>query len=257
LKVLAHNDYIGRIIGKQGNIINTIKTETETTVTVSSIDDIAMNVERVITVKGDLENMIKALEMIHTKVKSAFENDTKTYGAHAIMMSGISTLPLVPSTFHPNQGMVVPPNYLPYPTPGQVVPPTTQQQQQQNLIGRQQTQPTPPNQQQQRSTFTPQNQQSQHSQKLNSTTGGGANSTTGVSGVNTSGTVSSSNQSSHHQSNAAANSNITNGTGLQYGQGLYAPLSYQQPQHSLNSMYHLQATANMNGYPQLQPQGIL
>jgi len=25
LKVLAHNDYIGRIIGKQGNIINTIK----------------------------------------------------------------------------------------------------------------------------------------------------------------------------------------------------------------------------------------
>jgi predicted RNA-binding protein YlqC (UPF0109 family) len=96
LKVLAHNDYIGRIIGKQGNIINTIKKETETTVTVSSINDMSMNVERVITVKGELENMIRALEIIHSKVKSAFENDTKTYGAQAIMMGGIPPLPLAP-----------------------------------------------------------------------------------------------------------------------------------------------------------------
>lgn len=93
LKVLAHNDYIGRIIGKQGNIINTIKKETETSVTVSSINDMSMNVERVITVKGDLENMIRALEIIHSKVKSAFENDTKTYGAQAIMMGGIPPIP--------------------------------------------------------------------------------------------------------------------------------------------------------------------
>lgn len=99
LKVLAHNDYIGRIIGKQGNIINTIKKETETSVTVSSINDMSMNVERVITVKGDLENMIKALEIIHSKVKSAFENDTKTYGAQAIMMGGIPPIPLAPPAF--------------------------------------------------------------------------------------------------------------------------------------------------------------
>jgi insulin-like growth factor 2 mRNA-binding protein 1 len=99
LKVLAHNDYIGRIIGKQGTIINTIKNETETSVTVSSINDMSMNVERVITVKGDLENMIKALEIIHSKVKSAFENDTKTYGAQAIMMGGIPPIPLAPPAF--------------------------------------------------------------------------------------------------------------------------------------------------------------
>jgi len=99
LKVLAHNDYIGRIIGKQGNIINTIKKETETSVTVSSINDMSMNVERVITVKGDLENMIKALEIIHSKIKSAFENDTKTYGAQAIMMGGIPPIPLAPPAF--------------------------------------------------------------------------------------------------------------------------------------------------------------
>lgn len=96
---MAHNDYIGRIIGKQGNIINTIKKETETTVTVSSINDMSMNVERVITVKGELENMIRALEIIHSKVKSAFENDTKTYGAQAIMMGGIPPIPLAPPSF--------------------------------------------------------------------------------------------------------------------------------------------------------------
>ena len=56
----------------------------------------SMNVERVITVKGELENMIRALEVIHQKIKSAFENDTKTYGAQAIMMGGIPPLPLVP-----------------------------------------------------------------------------------------------------------------------------------------------------------------
>lgn len=30
LKVLAHNNFIGRIIGKGGNIINTIKKDTDT-----------------------------------------------------------------------------------------------------------------------------------------------------------------------------------------------------------------------------------
>jgi hypothetical protein len=53
----------------------------------------------VITVKGELENMIKALEIIHSKVKSAFENDTKTYGAQAIMMGGIPPIPLAPPSF--------------------------------------------------------------------------------------------------------------------------------------------------------------
>jgi hypothetical protein len=60
-----------------------------------------MNVERVITVKGELENMIKALEIIHQKIKSAFENDTKTFGAQAIMMGGIPPLPMAPPPYPP------------------------------------------------------------------------------------------------------------------------------------------------------------
>jgi KH domain len=123
LKVLAHNDYIGRIIGKQGNIINSIKKDTDTTVTVSSINDISMNVERVITVKGELENMVKALEIIHQKIKSAFENDTKTYGPQAIMMTGgmppmamptPAYAPYPPGTRFPGQPNAAPAPYSNY-----------------------------------------------------------------------------------------------------------------------------------------------
>ncbi len=190
LKILAHNDYIGRIIGKQGNIINAIKKDTETTVTVSNINDMSMNVERVITVKGEIENMIKALEVIHQKVKSAFENDTKTFGAQAIMMGGIPPLPLssaappppyaTPYHQHPaaavarypgQQNTVAP--YTNFYPAAPMFPPfyPQQQQQQQNYI----SQPPPPQQQQQQNfnqqqvTTPPSSQQQQQQSGPSST----------------------------------------------------------------------------------------
>ncbi|UJR35485.1 hypothetical protein I4U23_028240 [Adineta vaga] len=76
VKVLAHNNFIGRIIGKGGNIINTIKKETETNITVSSINELnTYNVERTITIKGELDQQIRAVETIYTKLCSAYEND--------------------------------------------------------------------------------------------------------------------------------------------------------------------------------------
>jgi predicted RNA-binding protein YlqC (UPF0109 family) len=76
LKVLAHNNFIGRIIGKGGNIINTIKTDTETNITVSSINELnTANIERIISIKGELNQQVRALEMIYTKLCAAFEHD--------------------------------------------------------------------------------------------------------------------------------------------------------------------------------------
>lgn len=76
LKVLAHNNFIGRIIGKGGNIINTIKQETETNITVSSINELdSSNTERIISIKGELERQINALENIYQKLCAAFEAD--------------------------------------------------------------------------------------------------------------------------------------------------------------------------------------
>ena len=76
LKVLAHNSFIGRIIGKGGNIINTIKQETDTNITVSSINELdSSNTERIISIKGELEQQIFALENIYQKLCAAFDTD--------------------------------------------------------------------------------------------------------------------------------------------------------------------------------------
>ncbi|UJR10444.1 hypothetical protein I4U23_014648 [Adineta vaga] len=76
VKVLAHNNFIGRIIGKGGNIINTIKNETETNITVSSINELnSYNIERIIAIKGELDQQIRALEAIYAKLCLANESD--------------------------------------------------------------------------------------------------------------------------------------------------------------------------------------
>lgn len=76
LKILAHNNLIGRIIGKGGNTIKRIMQDTDTKITVSSINDInSFNLERIITVKGTIENMSKAESMISSKLRQSYEND--------------------------------------------------------------------------------------------------------------------------------------------------------------------------------------
>ncbi|CAF4547620.1 unnamed protein product [Rotaria sp. Silwood1] len=76
LKVLAPNNFIGRIIGKGGNIINTIKKETDTNITVSSINELnSYNIERIISIKGEFDQQIRALETIYSKLCLAYENE--------------------------------------------------------------------------------------------------------------------------------------------------------------------------------------
>lgn len=76
LKILAHNNLIGRIIGKGGNTIKRIMQDTDTKITVSSINDISsFNLERIITVKGSIENMAKAESLISAKLRQSYEND--------------------------------------------------------------------------------------------------------------------------------------------------------------------------------------
>lgn len=50
--------------------------ETDTKITVSSINDInSFNLERIITVKGSIENMAKAESQISAKLRQSYEND--------------------------------------------------------------------------------------------------------------------------------------------------------------------------------------
>lgn len=50
--------------------------DTDTKITVSSINDInSFNLERIITVKGGIENMARAEAFISAKLRQSYEND--------------------------------------------------------------------------------------------------------------------------------------------------------------------------------------
>ncbi|XP_048488874.1 insulin-like growth factor 2 mRNA-binding protein 1 isoform X3 [Plutella xylostella] len=96
LKILAHNNLIGRIIGKSGNTIKRIMQETDTKITVSSINDISsFNLERIITVKGSIENMAKAESMISAKLRQSYENDLQVLAPQSIMFPGLHPMAMM------------------------------------------------------------------------------------------------------------------------------------------------------------------
>ncbi|KAK7793766.1 hypothetical protein R5R35_000962 [Gryllus longicercus] len=96
LKILAHNNLIGRIIGKGGNTIKRIMQDTDTKITVSSINDInSFNLERIITVKGSIENMSKAEAMISAKLRQSYENDLQAIAPQSMMFPGLHPMAMM------------------------------------------------------------------------------------------------------------------------------------------------------------------
>ncbi|KAH8387363.1 hypothetical protein KR093_006599 [Drosophila rubida] len=129
LKILAHNNLIGRIIGKSGNTIKRIMQDTDTKITVSSINDInSYNLERIITVKGLIENMSRAENQISTKLRQSYENDLQAMAPQSLMFPGLHPMAMMST---PGNGMVFNTS-MPFPscqgfamskTPASVVPP--------------------------------------------------------------------------------------------------------------------------------------
>jgi len=90
LKILAHNNLIGRIIGKQGGTIKKIMEDTDTKITVSSISDIScFNPERVITIKGSIPNISQAEAEVSSKLRAAYETDLNAMTPHSMMFPGL------------------------------------------------------------------------------------------------------------------------------------------------------------------------
>ncbi|CAO2644974.1 Insulin-like growth factor 2 mRNA-binding protein 1 [Lemmus lemmus] len=81
LKILAHNNFVGRLIGKEGRNLKKVEQDTETKITISSLQDLTLyNPERTITVKGAIENCCRAEQEIMKKVREAYENDVAAGG---------------------------------------------------------------------------------------------------------------------------------------------------------------------------------
>jgi len=90
LKILAHNNLIGRIIGKQGATIKKIMEDTNTKITVSSISDISsFNLERVISIRGSIPNISKAESEVSTKLRAAYETDLQAMAPQSMMFPGL------------------------------------------------------------------------------------------------------------------------------------------------------------------------
>ncbi|KAK6622181.1 hypothetical protein RUM44_001988 [Polyplax serrata] len=96
LKILAHNNLIGRIIGKGGNTIKRIMQDTDSKITVSSINDInSFNLERIITVKGTIDNMSRAESMISAKLRQSYENDLQAMAPQTMMFPGLHPMAMM------------------------------------------------------------------------------------------------------------------------------------------------------------------
>uniref|UniRef100_A0A8C1ZLE1 Insulin-like growth factor 2 mRNA binding protein 1 n=1 Tax=Cyprinus carpio TaxID=7962 RepID=A0A8C1ZLE1_CYPCA len=76
LKVLAHNNFVGRLIGKEGRNLKKVEQDTDTKITISPLQDLTLyNPERTITVKGSIEACCLAEQEIMKKVREAYDND--------------------------------------------------------------------------------------------------------------------------------------------------------------------------------------
>lgn len=107
---------IGRIIGKSGNTIKRIMQDTDTKITVSSINDISsFNLERIITVKGLIENMSRAENQISSKLRQSYENDLQAMAPQSLMFPGLPPMAMMST---PGNGMVFNPSMQYAPCPG-------------------------------------------------------------------------------------------------------------------------------------------
>uniref|UniRef100_A0A4W4H7F2 Insulin-like growth factor 2 mRNA binding protein 2a n=1 Tax=Electrophorus electricus TaxID=8005 RepID=A0A4W4H7F2_ELEEL len=91
LKILAHNNLIGRLIGKEGRNLKRIEEESGTKITISSLQDLTIyNPERTITVQGGLDACCKAEVEIMRKLREAYENDLATINQQTSLIPGLN-----------------------------------------------------------------------------------------------------------------------------------------------------------------------
>uniref|UniRef100_A0A8C1YWH9 Insulin-like growth factor 2 mRNA binding protein 3 n=1 Tax=Cyprinus carpio TaxID=7962 RepID=A0A8C1YWH9_CYPCA len=91
LKILAHNNFVGRLIGKEGRNLKKIEQDTDTKITISPLQDLTLyNPERTITVKGTLEACAKAEEEIMKKIRESYENDVAAMHLQSNLIPGLN-----------------------------------------------------------------------------------------------------------------------------------------------------------------------
>ncbi|XP_036617370.1 insulin-like growth factor 2 mRNA-binding protein 3 isoform X3 [Trichosurus vulpecula] len=92
LKILAHNNFVGRLIGKEGRNLKKIEQDTDTKITISPLQELTLyNPERTITVKGSIETCGKAEEEIMKKIRESYESDLSAMNVSSEILEVIKT----------------------------------------------------------------------------------------------------------------------------------------------------------------------
>ncbi|XP_076158390.1 insulin-like growth factor 2 mRNA-binding protein 3 isoform X3 [Alosa pseudoharengus] len=91
LKILAHNNFVGRLIGKEGRNLKKIEQDTETKITISPLQDLTLyNPERTITVKGSIEACAQAEQEVMKKIREAYDNDIAAMNLQSNLIPGLN-----------------------------------------------------------------------------------------------------------------------------------------------------------------------
>lgn len=98
LKILADDRYCGRVIGKEGKVIKKIREDTDTHIVVSNTQEMAMIFpDRIIAVRGTIENMSKAEVAISAVLRECVEKDIQSSGG-LMTRSSMSSMAMLPPT---------------------------------------------------------------------------------------------------------------------------------------------------------------
>uniref|UniRef100_A0A8C6VUC7 Insulin-like growth factor 2 mRNA binding protein 3 n=1 Tax=Nothobranchius furzeri TaxID=105023 RepID=A0A8C6VUC7_NOTFU len=120
LKILAHNNFVGRLIGKEGRNLKKIEQDTGTKITISPLQDLTLyNPERTITIKGSIEACSSAEQEVMKKIRESYESDMAAMNLQSNLIPGLNlnALGLFPSGA-PGMG----PSMSNVPPPGQGQP---------------------------------------------------------------------------------------------------------------------------------------
>ncbi|XP_071811745.1 insulin-like growth factor 2 mRNA-binding protein 2 isoform X2 [Apostichopus japonicus] len=124
LKILVHNNLVGRLIGRGGKSLKQIMEGSKAKVTVSPFHELTVyNPERTVCVYGSTEQCSKAEEQITSKLRKAYENFLQTVQPHQPnmfpglnhMSSGLNHMgsSMFPSQeYSPNMNPYQPPGYM-------------------------------------------------------------------------------------------------------------------------------------------------
>ncbi|XP_067859561.1 insulin-like growth factor 2 mRNA-binding protein 3 isoform X1 [Heptranchias perlo] len=111
LKILAHNNFVGRLIGKEGRNLKKIEQDTDTKITISPLQDLTLyNPERTITIKSSIDACSKAEEEIMKKIRESYDNDMAAMNLQAHLIPGLNLKAL---GLFPQSSPVLPPPSVP------------------------------------------------------------------------------------------------------------------------------------------------